>query len=71
MTLLVILVQEPDKDGNPNAIVTTNGTTTFAHIMDRYTQYVNTSSNIATPVTEAAFVESVAGSPTTAQVRAE
>ena len=60
-----------DKDGNPNAIVTTNGTTTFAHIMDRYTQYVNTSSNIATPVTEAAFAESVAGSPTTAQVRAE
>tara|TARA_B100000575_G_scaffold178925_1_gene143495 strand:+ start:7301 stop:9535 length:2235 start_codon:yes stop_codon:yes gene_type:complete len=60
-----------DKDGVPNAIVSTNGTTTLNHVLEGYTQYVNTTSNIATPVGEAAFAESVAGSPTTAQVRAE
>ena len=60
-----------DSDGSPNAIVTTNGTTTLHHVLNNYAQYVNTASNVATPLGEAAFVESTVGSPSTASVRAE
>ena len=60
-----------NNEGVANAIVTTNGTTTLAHILEGYSQYVNTASNVATPLGEAAFVESTVGSPSTASVRAE
>ena len=58
-------------EGVPGTASSANGTMSLNDILDGYAQYVGTTSNIATPVTEAAFAESVAGSPTTASVRAE
>ena len=61
-----------DAEGVPGTAASSNGTMSLNDLLDTtYSQYVVTASNIATPMSEAAFVESTVGSPATASVRAE